>query len=289
MVIKKKQIELLRSRIYRRAQNRRVRTIDEAERFVNEVGYCFFWPIKGVELPNLFQAIAGRVREVPMAHDDPDLSKCWNWKDQALGQRRWYYGKLLCKRATLASLDFLPIFYALSPNFGSDDDYLQDYEAGQLSWEAKSIFEALLQVGAMDTVRLRRESRLSAESAKTTFERALIELQISMRILPVGVAEAGAWRYAFIYDLLTRHFPQIVKQAASISRSEARFKLLATFLDNNVVASRKEIERVFGVLKWTPLEFEKTLDSLLGEQLAIKTHVEGLKGEQFVSLKALKA
>ena len=286
--IKRKQIETIRSHLYRRTPARRVQTMEQAEQFVNEAGFCFFWPIKGVELPNLFQAIAGRAREVPMAHDDPDMSKCWGWKDQALGQRRWYYAKLLCKRATLVSLDFLPVFYALSPNFGSDDDYLQDYEAGQLSWEAKNIFEALLKGGAMDTVRLRRESHLSADSAKTTFERALTELQVSMRILPIGVAEAGAWRYAFIYDLLTRHFPPVVEQARTITRSEARAKLLAQFLDNNVAASRKEIERTFSVLKWTPFELERTLDELLNAHLAMKTQVEGLKGELFVSLRALE-
>ncbi len=73
---------------YRRTPERRLRTIEEARAFVEEVGFCHFWPIKGVELPNLFHAIAGRVRPVPMEHDDPDLSKCWGWKDGAL-DKKW--------------------------------------------------------------------------------------------------------------------------------------------------------------------------------------------------------
>ena len=64
---------------YRRLPELRVATVDEARAFVNEVGFCHFWPIKGIEMPNLFHAIAGRVRSVPNAHDDPDLSRCWGW------------------------------------------------------------------------------------------------------------------------------------------------------------------------------------------------------------------
>ncbi len=287
--LKQKQIDSLRAHIYRRTKARRVQTFSEAEQFVRDVGFCFFWPIQGVEMPNLFHAIAGRVRDVPMEHDDPDISKCWGWKDQALGQKKWYYGKLLCKRATLIALEFSPVFYALSPNFGDDTDYLHEYEAGLLSRDAKNIYEALRQHGPLDTIRLRRESRLAAENAKTSFERALVELQVSMRIIPVGVAEAGAWRYAFVYDLVTQHFPQVAEQARQFTRSEARLRLVARLLDNVVAASRNELVRVFGVLKWTPLEFEKTLATLLERQLILKASVEGMKGEQYLSITALRS
>ncbi len=284
----KREIEAQRARIYHRTEARRLRTLAAAEKFVAEVGFCFFWPIAGVELPNLFHAIAGRVRAVPMAHDDADLSQCWSWKDQSLGVRRWYYAKLLCKRATLISLDYLPVFYALSPNYGDDADYLQEYEAGLLSRDAKNIFEALRDLGPLDTVRLRRECRLAADSAKSAFERALTELQVGMKILPVGVAEAGAWRYAFIYDLVSRHFPQVVEQAGAISRSEARLKLVNKLVDNVVAAERSEVERVFRVLKWTPAELKKTLDTLVERQLAVARPVSGTKAVLFVSAQALQ-
>ncbi len=281
--ITQRQIALLRAHIYHRTRGRRVQTPRAAVKFVNEMGFCFFWPIAKVELPSLFHAIAGKVRDVPMAHDDADMSKCWSWKDQALGRRQWYYAKLLCKRATLVSLEFLPVFYALSPNYGDDEDYLQEYEAGLLSRDAKNIFEALRDIGPLHTVRLRRECGLSADSAKTAFERALTELQVSMRILPIGVAEAGAWQYAFIYDLVTRHFPDVATQARELSRSEARLKLVSKLLDNVVAASQADIERVFRVLKWTSGELKKTLNTLQEQKLIIKTSVSGLKGEYFVS------
>jgi hypothetical protein len=285
--ITERQIALLRAHIYHRTRVRRVQTPRAAVKFVDEMGFCFFWPIAKVELPSLFHAIAGKVRDVPMAHDDADLSKCWSWKDEALGRRQWFYAKVLCKRATLISLDFLPVFYALSPNYGDDEDYLQEYEAGLLSRDAKNIFEALRDIGPLDTVRLRRECRLSADSAKTAFERALTELQVGLRILPVGVAEAGAWRYAFIYDLVTRHFPDVAGHAREITRSEARTRLVSKYIDNVVAASRSDVERVFRVLKWTPGELNRTLDAMLTENLIIKAPVTGLTGEYFLSPRVL--
>jgi hypothetical protein len=61
---------------YRRMAERRVKTIEGARAFVEEMGFCHFWPIKDIEMPNLFRAIADRVRNVPHEHSDPDISKC---------------------------------------------------------------------------------------------------------------------------------------------------------------------------------------------------------------------
>ena len=281
------EIERQREFNYRRTPERRVRTLEEARAFIEEVDFCHFWPIKGIELPNLFHAIAGRVRPVPMEHDDPDISKCWGWKDRALDKKWWYYGKLLRRRATLVSLAELPYFYALSENYGSLDDYLQEYADGLMTAEAKAIYEALLEHGPLDTIRLRREARMSAQSAKSRFDRALAELQVGLKVVPVGVAESGAWRYAFVYELLLRWFPDIPEQARQISRAEARPALVSRYLDNVVAADRKMIGKVFHVLKWTPAELDRTIDVLLQKDAVREMQVEGMKGLQLVSTHAM--
>jgi hypothetical protein len=277
--------ELLRRRElnYHRTPERRLRTVDEARAFVDEVGFCHFWPIKGIETTNLFHAIAGRVRPVPMAHDDPDISKCWGWKDQSLDKRWWYYGKLLRRRATMVSLDLLPTFYALSENYGDLRDYLEEYRAGTMTAEAKGIYEALLEHGPLDTVRLRREARMSAEATKARFERGLVELQVGLKVLPVGVAEAGAWRYAFVYDILQRHFPDLPAQARSIKRGEARCALVRRYLDSVVFAHRSMVGKVFHVLRWTARELERAIAALIEEGVAREMEVEGLDGLWLVS------
>jgi len=273
---------------YRRTADRRLHTVDDARTFVGEVGFCHFWPIKGIETPNLFHAIAGRERPVPMEHGDPDLSKCWGWKDDSLDKRWWYYGKLLRRRATLVSLEMLPYFYALSDNYGSLDDYLQEYEDGLMTAEAKAIYEVILQNGPLDTVRLRREARMSAESAKSRFDRALVELQVGLKVLPIGVARTGAWNYAFTYELFQRWFPEVPEQARGIKRSEARRALVQRYIDNVVATDRKMIAKVFHVLKWTSKELDRTIATLLEQHTVTEMEVEGIEGPQLVSVYALE-
>jgi hypothetical protein len=272
---------------YHRTPERRLHTVEQARTFVEEVGFCHLWPIKGIEMPNLFHAIAGRVRSVPTAHNDPDLSKCWGWKDRSLGEQWWHYGKLLRRRATLVSLDLLPTFYACSENFGDLDDYLQEYLDGKLTAEAKRVYEALLEHGPLDTIRLRREVHMSAESAKSRFDRALVELQVGLKVLPVGVAEVGAWKYASIYEIVQRHFPELPEQARQISRSQARRTLVLRYLDNVVATDRGMIGKVFHVLKWTPTELDRTISALVQENLIQEVQIKGVRRPQLCSTRSL--
>jgi hypothetical protein len=273
---------------YRRTPERRIQTIDQARAFVDDVGFCFFWPIKDIEMPNLFHAIAGRVRPVPMAHNDPDLSKSWGWKDRSLGQRWWYYGKMLRRRATLISLDVLPFFYASSGNYGELDDYLEEYRSGTMTAEAKRVYEALLTHGPLDTVRLRREAQMAADSAKSRFERAMVELQVGLKVLPIGVAEAGAWRYAFIYEIVPRHYPELPEAARQISLGKARRVLVARYLDNVVAADRRMVGRVFHVLGWMAADLDHTIATLCDEGSVRMVSIEGGQERWLMSARFLE-
>ena len=286
--VTRERIEGQRAYNYHRTRERRIQSPEAALEFVDEVGFCHFWPTKGAELPNLFQAIAGRLRPVPMQHDDPDIDRCWRWKDDALGKRQWYYGKLLRRRATLVSLEKLPLFYAASENLGDVDDYLEEYSAGQMTAEAKWVYEALLEQGPLDTIQLRQKAGLSSSGAKARFDRALVELQAGLKVLPIGVARVGRWRYAFTYELLLRHFPELSEQARVIKRSEAQRRLVRRYLENVVAADRAMVKGVFHVLKWTPAELERAIAALLEEGVVRETQVEGFSQAQLVCLRHLE-
>ena len=163
-----------------------------------------------------------------------------------------------------------------SENFGELTDYLAEYEDGKMTAEAKAIYEAILENGPLDTVRLRREARMSAESAKSRFDRALVELQVGLKVIPIGVAQAGAWNYAFVYEILQRHFSDLPGQARSIGRGEARRKLVQRYIDNVVAVDRKMIAKVFHVLKWTPTELNRTIEDLLQEGVVQEAQVDGV-------------
>ena len=149
--------------------------------------------------------------------------------------------------------------------------------------EVRAIYEAILENGPLDTVRLRREARMSAggslasASAKSRFDRALVELQVGLKVIPIGVAEAGAWNYAFVYELLPRWFPEIPTQARLIGRAEARRVLVKRYLDNVVAADRAMIAKVFHVLKWTPKELERTIAALLEKGAVREMEIEDSK------------
>ncbi len=246
-----------RNRTYWRTARSRVRHIAAALDFVNARGFVYFWPIKGVEMPSLWAAVAGD-RPVADDHDDPG-HVTWGWKDQWLGEKKWYYAKVLRGKATLIALAALPYFYALSENFGDPEDYRLQYEAGQLTVEAKQVYEALLEKGKLDTIGLRREAHLAGAEHNTRFERALVELQRDFKILPVGVAEAGAWNYAFIYELVGRWYPELPAQARGISRGEARTYLVDCYLKSVGAATEAQLGRLFG---WRADEVRRTCEKL---------------------------
>jgi hypothetical protein len=251
------QLKRYRSHTYRLGRGQQLRNAEAAVRFVDERGFVYFWPIKGVEMPSLWAAVAGQ-RPVADKHDDPG-HVTWGWKDSLLGARRWYYGKLLRGKATMVSLPVLKYFYALSENFGGQDDYLLEYEAGRLSQEAKVVYEVLLQQGALDTVALRREARLTSRDSNSRFERALTDLQTGLRILPVGVAKAGAWRYAFIYELTDRYFPDLPAQARAVTRTQARQHLLDLYLCSLGGATEAQAAALF---RWKAPEVHQAFQAL---------------------------
>ena len=189
--------------------------------------------------------------------------------------------KLAAEPSTVLRLDF-------SENLGDLYDFVQEYEDGKLTAEAKAIYEAILENGSLDTVRLRREARMSAESAKSRFDRALVELQVGLKVLPIGVAHTGAWNYAFTYELFQRWFPEVPEQARAIKRSEARRVLVQRYIDNVVATDRKMIAKVFHVLKWTSRELEWTIEALLEHGSVREMGIEGIKGPQLVSVHALE-
>jgi hypothetical protein len=226
--------------------------------FVNERGFIFFWPITNVDLPSLWTAVSGD-RPVADEHDDPGHIT-WGWKDDSLDKKIWYYGKILHRKATFISLKIAPYFYALSDNYGSpEQDHLIAYQEGRLTLAAKQIYDALLEHGSLNTLDLRKEARLQ-NAKESEFNRAVEDLQRDFKILPVGIAEAGAWHYAYRYELTARHFPELAEQARVIGESEARQKLAELYLLSIGAAQKRDLAKIFG---WPPELVKRTADKLV--------------------------
>jgi hypothetical protein len=251
-------LKLHRARTYRLPPHARLTSQQEAQEYVSERGFVYFWPIKGITLPSLWVATAGD-RPVPDNHDDPG-NITWDWKDKSLGRKLWYYGKILHRKATFISLAVVPYFYALSENYGSpEEDHIVAYEEGRLTLAAKQLYDALLDKGPLDTISLRKEAHL-LNAKESVFNRALEDLQMDFKILPVGIAEAGAWRYAFRYQITAQHMPELLEQARSIGEAEAREKLVSVYFESVGAAPAREVNKLFG---WPAELVRRTLEKLM--------------------------
>jgi hypothetical protein len=269
-------INVYRANTFRTRPGQRLHSKEEAIDFVQQRGFVFFWPITGVVLPSLWAAVAGD-RPVADEHDDPG-HVTWGWKDELLGQRAWYYAKVLRKKSTMIALDIAPYFYALSENYGSpEEDYLTLYEQGRLTLEAKLLYEALLDQGPLDTVALRKAARMSSHESEGRFNRALTDLQTDFKILPVAVTQAGAWHYAFAYDIVARRYPDLPGSAQVISEREARRKLVELYFASVGVSQLSGVTKLFG---WRLPAAQSALDSLVEEGLLCRgLEMEGQRGE----------
>jgi hypothetical protein len=276
------ELQAARTERYRRRPDLQVQTEIQALEFLNDVGLCLLFSAKDIELPTLWGAICGQDLPVPSHHDSRELGLAWRWKDTLPVQGQVLYGKFLRKRPLFISLDLAPFFYALSPNYGDPaEDYLRDYVDGRLSVEAKQVYEALLEQGAMPTSRLRREAGLSGKSNAGRFDRALAELQMAFRIAKVAISDANRWGYCYVYDLLPRHLAEVVGAAREISGRQARETILLRYLRTVVAATPRQVTRLLG---WDVGEVDRLTHRLAGEgRLHKGIRIEGLEGEYLVS------
>ena len=271
-----KKLNSYRARTFRLPPSPRVTSPKAALDFVNTRGFVYFWPIKGIDLPNLWTAVAGN-RVVADKHDDPGHIT-WGWKDNALSKKIWYYGKILRRKATMISLEIAPYFYALSENYGSpEEDYLLAYEEGRLTQAAKQVYEALLKEGALNTIDLRRASKL-ANAKESEFNKALEVLQSDFKILPIGVSEAGAWKYSFIYEIVSRHYPDLPEKARIISESDARRKLVELYFASVGAAQERDVNKLLG---WPKELTARIITSLCEKRKLVRSEHPKQNGEWF--------
>ena len=257
----------------------RVKTKDEAIRYVNERGYIHFWPINGITLPSLWGAVSG-VRPVPNEHDDPGHIT-WDWKDSLLGKHVWFYGKILRKKATIISMAVAPYFYALTENYGSpEEDYLTIYEQGRMTQEAKAVYEALLDNSPLDTITLRKTAHLTSHESESRFNRALTDLQADFKIMPVGVVDAGSWHYSFAYDIVARYEPNLLESARYLGELDARQNILELYFRSVGAAQMRDLAKLIG---WKPSDIEQVIGRLeQGGFIRIHQVLDGLPGDWMV-------
>jgi len=221
---------------------KRVRTAADAVKFLNHVGFCVLFPVKGVTLPSLYYAAARR----PALAWDRYCKLIWDWKAELPRRKRAFYAKYLKGRGSFISLEMLPYFLAMEESAAAVDDFDRYYEQGRITQDGRTIWEALAAHGPMATLELRHAINMETKAGNVRFKKAMLELQRRLLVVHFGAEqETAAWASGR-FELTARAFPKQVAAARAISPARAREAIAARYISLYHDAAPLRLARLFG-------------------------------------------
>lgn len=222
----------------------KVRTAAQAVGYINRVGFCLLFPIKGLDMPSLYEVVGNTRIKIPMWNED--IERCWTWKDELPRKQRAFFAKYFRGRGTFISLEMLPCFLALHHAPGAPGEFENFYRAGYISSTTRAVWETLAKHGPMAVLELRHACGLASKSGNLRFKKAAEELQRKLIIVHFGTEqETAAWPSGR-YELTCRAFPRQVAQARTITKETARARIAAKYLESRPGKSGLQLARIFG-------------------------------------------
>lgn len=199
---------------------------DEALKFIDKYGLVTLFPIKGKSFPSLYRATRGNREE--------KFTNAWTWADNLAFKKKIHYGKLVCKQVTLVSLEMFPYLAKLG-------------KERKLGENAQKILDFLKKHGKTSTTELRRKLGFMEKEKKNEFLKAIDELQMTFAIAIVDREKPP--RLTHIYDLMERWMPQhLLEKAETVSKEEAREKVIAKMMENNLISTSLDAKKFLGFL-----------------------------------------
>jgi len=234
--------ELLQERTAKwRLDGRPIRTLEDAQEFIESVGFCLMYPERvPVHVPTFIGAYVGADDRLPKqqhAYADPRAEAATELMVRLLRSKAAYEANLFGENVFLVSASVFPFFYALvgdrnpkqMPKPGTRSEY---------SPLAREIFEVIRQ-GPASKPRL--AEKLGKGVTDAALDRALNELWSRLRITRVDYKpqEGGIW------DVLYRWSPEAVREAINLSVPEALSALVSKYLDCIIAADQEEVGDFF--------------------------------------------
>src|SRR5215510_8026707 len=196
------EVEVHRDRMWRRDPENRVEDVYGAERFIEAVGFCEALTDSRRPGPSLYVAVCGR-RDAHMPRNvqkDPESRLAWTIKDDVMRRGKCFYGKVLRGRSTFIASRLLPCFNAL---WGVP----RRIEKTVLSADAQTILKIMRREWEMATRDLREESGISE---RARFDRAMVQLQKTLKIIPSDVLYEPTFTY--IWSIPEARFSDQLKE-----------------------------------------------------------------------------
>jgi hypothetical protein len=229
------EIENYRDHTWRRTPELRIENAADAERFVENIGFCATMTDARRPGPSLYIAVCGR-RDAFMPRNvqkDPESNLAWYLKDDVMRHGRIYYAKLVRGRSTFIAPRLIPQFNAL---WGIP----RRKESEVLTPNAQAILKVLRKEWEMGTRDLRMESGVTE---RAQFSRAIDELQRGMKVIPSEVLYEP--KFTYIWSLAEGRFPQ--ELSVRVSRIEALSELAKTYLRGAGLTLLGELAKVTGL------------------------------------------
>ncbi len=212
-----------------------IQTAQQAERFIERVGFTACLTDSRQPGPSLYVAVCGR-RDAVMPRNvqkDPEASQAWLLKDEIVRRGRVYYGKLARSKAMFVAPRMIPYFKTVWGISRRDEKTL-------LSRPALAVLRVLRKEWEMATADLRAESGVAN---RKTFTLAVEELQRVMIVVPNQVLYEP--RFTYLWGLAEERFAQKLSQ--KISRPAALREIARGFLANAGLTVPGELARVTGL------------------------------------------
>jgi hypothetical protein len=230
-------IESYRDRFWCRDPELRIEEVSAAERFIDRLGFCSALTDSRRSGPSLYIAVCGRrdAHTPRNVQKDPESSLAWTLKDEIVRRGRVYYGKQKGSRSTFIARRLVSHFNVLG-------GISRQHEPLLLSQPAQNILKVLRKEWEMSTRDLRSASGVHDRS---TFNRALDELQRAFKVIPNEVVYEPAFTY--IWSLSETRFSE--EMGFEPSREEALKEIARTYLKGAGMTLRGELARVTGLSK----------------------------------------
>ena len=227
-------IEDYRDARWWREATRQIATPQDAERFIEHVGFAACLTDARRPGPSLFVAVCGRRDAVMPRHvqKDHEASLTWDLKNALLRRGKVYYAKLTRGKTMFIAPRMIPHFHAIWGVRRSE-------EARRLSRSARAILKVLRHEWEMGTADLRAESGVNDRAA---FTRALDELQAAMLVIPADVVDQP---FTYIWTLGVGRFPDQLRRR--VSRDTALREIARCFLTGAGLTVPGELARVTGI------------------------------------------
>lgn len=262
------EIEEYRDRHWYREGTLRIETVNDAERFIEKVGFTACLTDSRQPGPSLYIAVCGR-RDAVLPHNvqkDSESSQTWVLKDEVLRRGKVYYGKLGRGKTMFISPRMIPYFSTI---WGIP----KREEKKRLGKDALAILKVLRKEWEMATADLREESGVKD---RKVFAKAIDELQAAMIVMPSEVIYQP--KFTYIWTLAEGRFPD--ELARKTDRLTALKEIARCFLNGAGMTLPGELAKVTGISR---------TEAGLGNQALVKEGyaISPEPGKYFLSDEAL--